>query len=212
MPRSFYLLLTFTLLFKHGWSQLKEGTSILYKYNEYYLSITLNGEKKKLPDRFLRMVFNDSLSFSYRYTEGKKDPYKGKSLFNMPATGIGTYYYPPAHERIVCLKKKKKIYQVTDTVQYYKWDLFDDQKTVAGFLCKSALTFRNQTDSIIAWYTTEIPGSFSPGYFTGLPGVVLEIQDNYTGDRITAIKVETLRLDIRLPENAIPVKDLHRLK
>jgi len=202
----------FILFNQRGWSQLKEGTGILYKYNEYYLSITFNGEKKKLPDRYLRMVFNDSLSFSYRFTEERKDPYRGKQLFDMSAVGIGTYFCPSKHERTVYMKKKKKLYQVMDTVQYYKWELFDDQKMVAGFLCRSALTFRNKTDSVIAWYTTEIPGTFSPGYFTGLPGVVLEIQDNYTGDRIAAIKVESLKMDIRLPENAIPVKDFHQLK
>ncbi len=199
------------LLFQSGNSQLKEGTSIWYKYNDYYLSITINGEKKKLPARYCRMVFTDSLSFTYRYGEERKDPYRHQPVFDMTANGFGTYYYPAAHELLVFLRKKKKIYQVTDTVQRYKLELFDDQKVVAGFQCKSALTFRNQTDSVIAWYTTEIPGFFSPGYYTGLPGVVLEIQDNYTGDRLTAIKVESLRLNIRLPENAKLVSDFHHL-
>lgn len=212
MFRHGFLLIIFTILFQQGNTQLKEGTSIWYKYNDYYLSITINGETKKLPARYCRMVFTDSLSFTYRYGEEKKDPYKGQPVFNMTANGFGSYYYPAGHELNVFLRKKKKIYQVTDTVQRYKWELFDDQKIVAGFQCKSALTFRNQTDSVIAWYTTELPGSFSPGYFTGLPGVVLEIQDNYTGDRISAIKVESLRLDIRLPDNAKVVSDFHHLK
>lgn len=205
------MLIVICVFCLQGWSQLKEGTSVLYKYNELFLQITINGEKKKLPDRYCRMVFTDSLSFTYRFND-KKDPYKGKSLFNMSARGFGTYYYPPEHKLLVFLHNKKKIYQVTDTVQYYKWELFDDQKTVAGFLCRSALTFRNQADSVIAWYTTEIPGFYSPSYYTGLPGVVLEIQDNFTGDHISAIKVESMKPDIRLPENAIIVKDLHHKK
>ena len=212
MFRPGFLFIIFILVIHQGKSQLKEGTSILYKYNDYYLSITINGERKKLPERFCRMVFTDSVSFTYRFGEEKKDPYKHQPVFDMAANGFGTYYYPAGHELVVFLRKKKKIYQVTDTVQHYKWEFFDDQKIVAGFQCKSALTFRNQTDSVIAWYTTEIPGFFSPSYYTGLPGVVLEIQDNYTGDRLSAIKVESTRLDIRLPENAKVVSDFHHLK
>lgn len=212
MFRPGFLFIIFILVIHQGKSQLKEGTSILYKYNDYYLSITINGERKKLPERFCRMVFTDSVSFTYRFGEEKKDPYKHQPVFGMTANGFGAYYFPAAHELVVFLRKKKKIYQVTDTVQHYKWEFFDDQKIVAGFQCKSALTFRNQTDSVIAWYTTEIPGFFSPSYYTGLPGVVLEIQDNYTGDRLTAIKVESTRLDIRFPENAKVVSDFHHLK
>lgn len=212
MFRPGFLFIIFILVIHQGKSQLKEGTSILYKYNDYYLSITINGERKKLPERFCRMVFTDSVSFTYRFGEEKKDPYKHQPVFDMAANGFGTYYYPAVHKLVVFLRKKKKIYQVTDTVQHYKWEFFDDQKIVAGFQCKSALTFRNQTDSVIAWYTTEIPGFFSPSYYTGLPGVVLEIQDNYTGDRLTAIKVESTRLDIRFPENAKVVSDFHHLK
>jgi GLPGLI family protein len=192
-------------------AQFKEGTSVLYKYNDLFLQITINGEKKKLPDRYCRMVFTDSLSFTYRYNEANKDPFRKKTVFGA-FPGIATFYAVSNHNRITVVEKKRKIYQTTDTTQFYKWELFDDTKIVAGFLCRSALTFRNQTDSVIAWYTTEIPGSFGPGWFTGLPGIVLELQDNHTGDRFTAIKVEPLKLEIRLPENAITVKDLHRLK
>lgn len=210
-PR-FILLLFLMTVSASVHAQLRQGTSILYKYDERYLSITINGFRKKLPDRYCRMAFTDSLSFTYGFSEGQKDPFKGKDLFSMTGLQMATYYYPGSHTRFSVLKKKKKIYQVTDSAQYYRWELFDDYKVIAGFNCRSALSFRNQTDSVIAWFTTEIPGTFSPGWYTGLPGIVLELQDNYTGERFSAIKIESLRLDIHFPESAIPVKDLHKLK
>ncbi len=215
MQRIFINIIFLILLTQTGQSQLRTGTSILYKYNERYLGITINGARKKLPDQYCRMVFMDSLSFTYTFNEDYKDPFHKTNVFSLSGLSRATYYYSGSHKRISVMKKKKndrKVYQVADTAQYYKWELFDDEKTVAGFLCRSALAFRNQTDSVIAWYTTEIPGTFSPGWYTGLPGVVLELQDNYTGDRFSAINVESLDLDIRLPDNVIPVKNFHTLK
>lgn len=57
------------------------------------------------------------------------------------------------------------------------WKLLKDTKTINGYWCKKATTYfkgRNYQ----AWYTTEIPVSDGPWKFCGLPGLILNIQDD----------------------------------
>ncbi len=56
------------------------------------------------------------------------------------------------------------------------WDITEETKTINGYLCyKAILTAK---ENRIAWFTKEIPLPHGPRGFNGLPGLVLELQDN----------------------------------
>jgi len=58
----------------------------------------------------------------------------------------------------------------------WKWKLINEKKTIGSFICKKAsIKFRGR--EYIAWYTMDIPVSFGPWKFKGLPGLILEVYD-----------------------------------
>lgn len=69
-------------------------------------------------------------------------------------------------------------YIYTEVLTTPEWQLEkDSSKTIIGYVCLKAATFfrgRNYT----AWYTPDIPISESPWKFRGLPGLILQIQDD----------------------------------
>lgn len=64
------------------------------------------------------------------------------------------------------------------------WELTDEIKTINGFRSQKAVAKRNyyhfRSDknivrNIVAWFAPEIPVSFGPDGFSGLPGLILEL-------------------------------------
>lgn len=60
------------------------------------------------------------------------------------------------------------------------WTLIDESKVINSFVCKKAKTHYKGRDWT-AWYATEIPFSYGPYKFSGLPGLIVKITDK-TGD------------------------------
>lgn len=65
-----------------------------------------------------------------------------------------------------------------------EWQITQEHKTIAGFKCIKAITekeFNNsrtgkpQTRTIVAWFTPELPVSFGPKGYFGLPGLIVEL-------------------------------------
>lgn len=67
-------------------------------------------------------------------------------------------------------------YAVEENLPNMKWILLSEQKQIGDFLCEKAkTTFRGRTYEV--WYTTEIPITYGPWKFNGLPGLMVEIKD-----------------------------------
>ena len=71
------------------------------------------------------------------------------------------------------IKKDKKI----------EWSLESDTKEISGFVCYKATAVKKVVNSagvfrfpIIAWYCPQIPLSYGPNGYGGLPGLILELQ------------------------------------
>lgn len=65
---------------------------------------------------------------------------------------------------------------IQDNDVKFDWRLSDETKTVQNFKCtKATVDFRGR--QYIVWFTTDIPVSFGPWKFHGLPGLILEVYD-----------------------------------
>lgn len=103
---------------------------------------------------------------------------------------------------------------IKDSIPTFKWILSDDTLTVAGYLCKKAITERilfGRKQNITAWYSEEIPFNDGPSDFNGLPGLILqiEIDDN------NVIKFEKLKFlkestKIISPKNEAPMLSINQ--
>lgn len=80
-----------------------------------------------------------------------------------------------------------------DNYQCYKAEYSYEYTTTKGKLMKR---------TIIAWFAPELPYAFGPGKFSGLPGLILELNDGWRGT-YQAVKIEKKE---NLPEIKMPEK------
>ena len=72
----------------------------------------------------------------------------------------------------------------------FKWKLVEDTRKVCGHTCnKATCTFRGRKWA--AWYAVDIPQSQGPWKFSGLPGMILLIEDSKREHVFTAISIRT---------------------
>jgi len=72
-------------------------------------------------------------------------------------------------------KYKGESILIQDSLPNFNWNLIKGKtKTINEFICKKA-TLHFRGSDVIAFYTEEIPLSFGPWKFKGLPGLILEI-------------------------------------
>ena len=112
----------------------------------------------------------------------------------------------------------EKEFLIIDSLKQYKWKLSEETKTIAKQLCKKATTMisapqirmrvsmgggGNNTDTtantprapketeLVVWYAENIPVSFGPDNYSGLPGVIMEIDQDNGATVTTAVEVST---------------------
>ena len=71
----------------------------------------------------------------------------------------------------------KKNYAVAEPIPAMTWILSKETKSFKNYICKKAsTTFRGRVYN--AWYTDKIPVSVGPWKFSGLPGLIMAIEDS----------------------------------
>ena len=83
-----------------------------------------------------------------------------------------------------------RMFLIEDKQDAAGWKLTGEQKEVLGFACQQASKSTSDSTGVIAWFCPEIPVPAGPQNYTGLPGLVLEVNVN-DGDRtITATQID----------------------
>ncbi len=68
---------------------------------------------------------------------------------------------------------------IIEKKMFDSWKLRNEKKEIQGFICYKAtgiLTKDNKETEVIAWYCPELPFSFGPNGYGGLPGLILGLQ------------------------------------
>ena len=87
-----------------------------------------------------------------------------------------------------------KEFLVTDKPIQHKWRVTGEQKIIMNYTCQKAI-MNDTSRNVVAWFTTLIPVATGPAGITGLPGMILALEQN-NGERMTlAVSVEPLPLD-----------------
>jgi GLPGLI family protein len=139
--------------------------------------------------------------------------------FRMPATT--TFTDIPKQTQYEARAFFEKEFLIVDSLKQYKWKLSEETKTIAKQLCKKATTMitapqmsmrmnmrigrggENNTDTtasapmkpketeLVVWYAENIPVSVGPDNYSGLPGVIMEMDLDNGASVTTAVEVST---------------------
>ncbi len=84
-----------------------------------------------------------------------------------------------------------RTYIIEDSLRAPKWKVMNKIKEVAGYMCMMAVsedTVKKQ--KVVAWFADNLPVSGGPEFYSGLPGMILEMELNDGDVVVTAKKVE----------------------
>ncbi len=117
-------------------------------------------------------------------------------------------------EKLSALNLFGSDYIVKRPYNKYKWKLTKTIKIIGGYTCYKALVTVKEarmTYDVIAWFAPDIPFSYGPRGYSGLPGLVLEV--NWNGHFLIAkniiikknskIKIKRPSFGIEITENEI---------
>jgi GLPGLI family protein len=96
-----------------------------------------------------------------------------------------------------------KAFLIRDTLRATDWRVTDEQQVHSGLVCQKAELIKEQ-DTIIAWFTSEIPVSTGPAGFAGLPGLIVHVSMNKGNFQITATDID--KREIGKKEIKVPTK------
>ena len=101
-----------------------------------------------------------------------------------------------------------KKFLITDSIRRGNWKLTDETKTILNHLCRKATSQRigkrmmmsmdngkmerkevDDTSTLVAWFTTDIPVSVGPEVQGQLPGLILELETNNGRSIYTAVEI-----------------------
>jgi GLPGLI family protein len=81
-----------------------------------------------------------------------------------------------------------KMFLINDTLKKINWKITGETKLVLNYPCIKA-SYNDSTESLEAWFTTEIPISIGPEMYGQLPGLILEVNDKNSNRTTRAIDV-----------------------
>ena len=124
-----------------------------------------------------------------------------------------TLVYKCTPDQVICFSRTGKVYETyrvfqenfvyQDTINI-QWKIQDITKRIGGYTCRKAIGWyagRNYT----VWFTGELPYVGAPWKLIGLPGVVLEAEDESGDIRFSFTEIVALQPDekqlLELPRN-----------
>lgn len=126
--------------------------------------------------------------------------------------GTGTYYKNIKEARYTdATELFGKQFLVKDSLQSFDWKFSQETKTIGNYICNKAtatqvrktVTIKTKdggemedssgvdTNIITAWYTMQLPLSHGPGKYQGLPGLILEVNDDEATILCTKVSLNT---------------------
>ena len=181
------------------------------------------GDETALSEKALKPMI-----FSYRYSGNKSI----QNLISDEKSSIDTSYiekYAIKHETTSSisrpssfarykdfnLKKLKVVFtqdnkdiNIKESLPVFNWKLISETQTISGYVCKKATTINtlfNSNQSIVAWYTEDIPINDGPMHYSGLPGFIIQVEISdltvLTLDKLIFSKENT---PIEEPNNSAP--------
>lgn len=111
---------------------------------------------------------------------------RGKRLAFITAQGYNRFYHNTVIDStIMQTEVYGATFRVLTKISDMEWKISNEHKQIDGFLCyKATASYVTVNDvgtfdkKVIAWFAPQIPAPFGPAGFAGLPGLIVELQDD----------------------------------
>jgi GLPGLI family protein len=146
------------------------------------------------------LYFNDRYSLYEKDDNTSVAPLEGRQGVMMERLSMGSAPKPVLQTSWMDSKKglradvfelMTRLFRVEEKLESTSWKPGKEQRKILGYTCQDA-SYKDGEKIITAWFTPEIPVSYGPGLYYGLPGLILAIEVDG--------KNEMLALEVKLEE------------
>ncbi len=138
-------------------------------------------------------TFNSSLSFSGNKTMLTPilPPVLYQSFQLNPITAESNTIYTDLSANKIVMEKDAmgEQFLLTDSTRKIKWRITDETRDILGYNCTRANGLISDSIYLVAFYTDKIRVSGGPELFTGLPGMILQLNIPHENVSWTATKI-----------------------
>lgn len=169
----------------------------------------LEQSKKELKNLQYELIFNESLAL---YREKEKLNSDSQNSISKRLSKIFSGYFGEVYTNLkdnTIIENHEFLgenYFIKKRINNFDWKIEDSKVKINGYYCYKANTIiteegRNGLKEIIvtAWFTPEINFSYGPNGYSGLPGMIVQIQKGNTITYLSKIKFEKHKEDLELP-------------
>lgn len=124
------------------------------------------------------LISLEKTSIDTSYIEKYGNKYQTTSTVNRPSS-ITYFKNFDLKKYKVLFTQNEKDANIKESLPVFNWQLTEENKTINGYTCKKATTRNttfNSNQSIVAWYTDQIPVNDGPMHYNGLPGFIIQVE------------------------------------
>lgn len=219
--RSIYFLLVSLLFCLTAFSQSKSGVAV-YKVASITEKQDIKGAYDQLKERaegafgFItyKLYFTPEASFYTLDERMNSDANDRQQELALIMAGRGKYYTSIKSDSILYQTSTQgDLFLVTQAKSNLTWNITTEKKTINGYECLRAdgiyKNYGNQAGmKLTAWFSPKLPFMFGPKEYSGLPGLILELDDMATGVSYYCTEIifdKTVKIEI--PDNGIRMNE-----
>lgn len=143
----------------------------------------------------------DSVSQLKEADERLRKEYKNKQYRASYYFDAKIYQNSPQSKLTVVDVITPNLFTYEEELAPFEWELSQDTASVCGYVCNKATAAYGGRRWIV-WYAVDIPVSYGPWKFTGLPGLVLAARDTEGIHEFNAISIRKAAVLITKEKNA----------
>jgi GLPGLI family protein len=200
-------ILLFIFLFTFFKGSAQESVEVRYflKKLSFEEVNTINYTRRQVP-REIRLFFNDSVAFYYMTRLDGANPLRNRQQIGDKLVHHGCYrnYNTGEHYDEVVWPEGNK-YLIKDSVPGYNWTFYDTHKKILKKDCAAALSVNEKNDSILVWYTTDLPYLKGQLGYNNIPGVIMQVDDQVRDVHIKAFRIKKNSKKIVRPAEGLVV-------
>ena len=174
-----------------------------------YTSATVIPEDvKNIKDASIRNIVINQLSnskqiFSLKFSNGRylfEAVHNEQNNGNVMKIGGSSAIYMDMNKKTSISQENilDRTFLIKEAIKTYDWNITTESKEILNKKCIKAILKENP--DIVAWFTAEIPVSFGPMGYYGLPGLILQLETSSKSYLIQEISLPKENLSIEAPD------------